>query len=108
MSFISTVAIMDLICSDSEVIPVSGTSVGFTSTKITPTSGLFKGKKCRAAWIFVYNNAIYLNAHGDDADSDDPQLYPGQNRVFRGEQNVANIRMLRVNADATVKVEYYW
>jgi len=108
MSFTIAVAFMDMICKDKEVISVLGSSIGFTSSKILPTSGLFKGIKCKGALVFVEGNAIYWTYEGSDADSTCPILYPGQNLPIKNIQNIENFRALRVNDDATIKVLYYW
>lgn len=108
MSFIFTAAMMDLTAGDDEKITISGTSVGFTSTKIKPTSGKFKDRKCKGVVVFVYDYPIYWTVSGNDADSDKPIAYPGQNIPIRNEYNVENFRAIRESADATIKVIYFW
>jgi hypothetical protein len=94
---------------DFESITVSTTAIGPTAAKlkINQTGGMFK----RAVKVFLTTetNSIRLRWDGTDPTASVGHLLTaGSSITVEGEQNVANLKMIRSVADGTVMLTYYY
>ena len=71
-------------------------------------AGGFK-KRAVKAFVTVETNTIRMRFDGTAPDSSTGHaLVAGDFITVSGEQNVANIKMIRASADATVQITYYY
>jgi len=93
------------------VFPISGvaatfetlssltTAKGFTSTKISPTSGNFSGCKARAAIISVETGGIRFTIDGTTPTTTVGHILPaGASYEIDGELNIANFKCINSEA----------
>jgi hypothetical protein len=86
-------------------------AIGFTSTKILPTTGSFLGKQARAVLISVETADVRFCLDGTTPTVTVGHLLAlGQSYEITGEQNVANFRCMNAVAGsgATVKCTYFF
>jgi len=92
---------------DFETITVSSTAIGFTATKIKPTTGDFKGMTAVEAFFTVETAQIRFRCDGTDPTSSVGHLLSsGDSVTIRGKNNVNNFKAIRVSSDATIQVSY--
>lgn len=96
-------------CGDSEQLAVSSSSVGFTATKLLPTSGDFTGKKCDKVILQVATDAVYCAMSGAAASSTVGQeMAVGDYLVLENYDNIKNLRFIRKTTDAVVKAFFFY
>lgn len=90
-----------------EAITVADTAIGFTTAKLTVTSGSLKGRPADAALITVETNNIRFRHAGDPTSSVGHLLIPGQSYFITGSTDVRNFKAIRVTNNATVYCTYF-
>jgi hypothetical protein len=94
-----------------EAITVGSTAVGFTASKITPTTGDWKNQDCQVAEFRVETDQIRYRLDGADPTSvagSGTLVNVGDIVTIRGTNNIKRFRAIRVTADATITVHYGW
>lgn len=90
-----------------EAITVSNTAIGFTASKMVPTSGAFKNHQADAALVTVETNNIRFRDAGTPTASVGHLLQPGQSVFLESGSQLINFLAIRVTNDATIYVTYY-
>ena len=97
-----------LICGDSEQLAVSTASVGFTSTKLKPTSGNFTGQKCQRVLFQAHDDACYVNFDGTAATSTKGvEMTALDILVEEGFANISNLRFIRKTGNMVIRA-WFW
>jgi len=98
-------------CGDYESITVSTSPIGFTASKLAPTSGNYANKHAEAVLITVEDGAIRFRADGTNPSASEGHiLLAGDERYwYWGYHDLVNIKFIRKDAvDAKVKVSYFY
>lgn len=94
---------------DFDTITVGASSIPLTAAKVqVARTGGFK-KNAIMAFLSVETNSIRVRWDGGAPTSSLGHLLAaGDTLTVAGEQNVANLRLIRVSADGTVQVTFYY
>ena len=94
---------------DFEALAVSTTVVTPTAAKLAINrAGGFR-KRAQKAFLTVETNTVRIRFDGTAPDaSTGHALVAGDFMTVEGEDNVANIKLIRASADATVMVTYFY
>ncbi len=100
---------------DSEAITPGNAATGFTTSKISKSTGTWTGQRATGAFITVEDNSINFTLDGSTPTQTGGtnvghRLDAGQSRYIAGAQNVANFRCIDRTAGsaATVKATYFY
>lgn len=94
---------------DYESITVPTGVVGFTATKIKPTSGLYSGIEADFAMVTVESNSIRYRLDGIDPSSSEGHLTAASDGFeLHSATLIRNFKTTRVTSDATIKCTYGW
>jgi len=97
-----------LVCGDSEQLAVAGTSVGFTATKLKPTSGDFTGQKCQRVLFQAHDDACYVNFDGTAATAaKGVELTNLDLLVETGFANISNLRFIQKTGALVIRA-WFW
>ena len=96
------------ISDEDDVITVSTVAVGFTTAKLTATSGRFKGRAVDGALVTVEDDNIRYRVTGTNPTASIGHLVYEDGSVFiEGAENVRNFLAIRQTTDATIYCTYY-
>lgn len=99
-----------LVAGDYEQITVSDSAIGFTSTKLQPTSGTYSGKSARKVDIVPEDGEVRFRVDGTDPTASVGMPLPlGTHRTLKEYNTLSQARFIRVGAsDVTLSVTYYY
>ena len=95
---------------DYESITVSSTAVGFTASKLNPTSGDFKGMNCKEVYCTSETASLRFRMDGINPTATEGHLLPsGSELKIKNPQSIAKFKAIRnTTTDAVLKVTYYY
>lgn len=94
---------------DFEKISVSASAVGIDATKLVINQEGGRFKRAVRAFCTVESNSVRIRFDGSDPNSSTGHLIAASDYfVVDGEQNVANLKMIRGSGDATVQVTLFY
>ena len=103
---------MPLMAGDFEVITVSSTPIGFTASKLLPSSGYYAGKKAERVECVLESNPIRLQKHLVAAQTLSASVGHPKNVLDewaeKGHATLYNYRMIAQAGDAHVTVTFYY
>lgn len=104
------VFIIEGVADQFETITATTSSVGFTASKILPTTGDFVGKQARAALISVETADIRFTIDGTtptvtSGNGAGHLLTPGMFYELAGENNVSNFRCINAVGSSGAKIK---
>lgn len=103
---------MPLMAGDFEVITVSSSPIGFTASKLLPTTGYFANKKAERVECVLEGNSIRLQKHLVANQTLSTSIGHPKNVLDewaeKGHGTLYNYRMIAQGGNATVSVTYYY
>ena len=90
-----------------EAITVAATAIGFTATKILPTSGDWSGVKCEEAFCTLETDSVRWTVDGTTPTASVGHLMvAGESLTLESRSDITNFRAIKVTNDASLKVTY--
>lgn len=101
------VKVFGAISGDSETITVSNVAIGFSSTKIRPLSGNFKGKACVCSFFVLEGDDIRFRLDGvNPTSSVGIILKKGQSLTLDNRDDIIRFRAIRITGGASFFVNF--
>lgn len=98
-----------LVAGDFEQITVSSTAIGFTSTKLQPTSGTYSGQSAHKIACVPEDGEVRYRNDGTSPTATVGMVLPlGETLELSGYETLSGTKFIRTAGDVILNVTYYY